>query len=1138
MAYGLIDKSGCEVWHGGLVSIRFDLFLEPDDARYDERYTYVPVIPECGYPGLVDKEGSPVKQSDYDAWLASLPHYWRLAPFHSHFLRFEPDVSQEQVEQDILFHIPNFYKAWTEKWDKEKGGMRHGWDVATRTKALGRPKRYDKEFSLPELGTRPQACLDKLGLILASNLSIRTKDIGETFPSTDIDIGPAASDRAADLGPMYTWIDLNNPANDTGTLDTIEIWTWTDLAGVKAGTFSGSGTSYDDRDYESIGAVTAGAKRTFTGLDCDVTTGDFIGGYWTTGRIEHDGIGFAGIRYKSGDQFGTGVQTYSLFSSRANSLYGTGETAGGTNYPVSLTPGLDVSATVVRTFPRAIASSCSLAVSATVSRVFNCIKTITTNLSVSVWGPGWLPGWDKRIKLTIDSGDIDAALSNFPIMVYLSASSGITSADVSAVFDELTSDANRKKIAVTLTDGTTECYVEIEKWDDANEKAWLHVKVSGASSIASGADTELYLYYDSDHADNTTYVGDTNDVVAENVWDANFKAVYHMADGVDNAHIYDSTSNDNDGTKKGANEPNQVAGQVGYAQDFDGSDDRLAIADAASIQNIFHTGGTIEALIKPASDGENNQGIIAIKQIGVSVGWWFVVREEVAGFMKARFLQRFDDPAEDSWYTDNAVIPINTDSLMTVTYDASAVLNDPIMYFNGAVTASSLGDARHTGAPLSDAGNILYSGNRLAGDRTFDGSIDELRLSKTARSASWIKATKESLWDSLITFGAEEVPTGISRTVTYTRATISNLTASATVAFKRGYKVVTSTALSINTVISRAMSYTRATSPGLTIAATVIKSWGVKIVTAPGLTVAVSILRVAAHNIITNTSLSISATIDRAMTYTRSTSAGLTAAVSVAFSRNRTIITSTALSISATIDRAMTYTRSTISNLIVSVAIFAGKNYDVALAAAISVSAAASRVMTYTRATTPGLTVAVSILKSWGIAIVTSANLTVVTTIKRITAYTRCLTANLSASVTVVKAWASSITTNTNLAVSATVNRVLSYVRPISPGLTASVTIKRVAAYTVGLAANLAVSVAIIRSFSHTVRTSANLVISATVTKWFAYKVSTSTNLTVSAIIHYCRVLREIARVAIGRMSSSRLNAGRISHWRKRRTCE
>ena len=48
----------------------------------------------------------------------------------------------------------------------------------------------------------------------------------------------------------------------------------------------------------------------------------------------------------------------------------------------------------------------------------------------------WLSGWDKRIKLTIDKDQIDSALSNFPVMVYLSAASGIGDVDASCVKDD------------------------------------------------------------------------------------------------------------------------------------------------------------------------------------------------------------------------------------------------------------------------------------------------------------------------------------------------------------------------------------------------------------------------------------------------------------------------------------------------------------------------------------------------------------------------------------------------------------------------------------------------------------------------------------------------------------------------------
>ena len=139
----------------------------------------------------------------------------------------------------------------------------------------------------------------------------------------------------------------------------------------------------------------------------------------------------------------------------------------------------------------------------------------------------WLSGWDKRVKLTIDNTDIDVALTNFPILVYISTSSGRNNDDLSFVFDELQNDANRKKIAVTTDDGQTECYVKIETWSEANEQAWLWVKVP---SISSDADTDLYLYFDSSHADNTAYVGNVGSVPAETVWDATYLMVFHFSE--------------------------------------------------------------------------------------------------------------------------------------------------------------------------------------------------------------------------------------------------------------------------------------------------------------------------------------------------------------------------------------------------------------------------------------------------------------------------------------------------------------------------------------------------------------------------------------------------------------------------------
>ena len=141
-----------------------------------------------------------------------------------------------------------------------------------------------------------------------------------------IDVGPGATDRLSSSAVSSTRIDLANPANDTGSLDTIELWFLITGAGVKCGTFSGSSTKYTSRDYEAIGDVTSGSKQSFSGLDCDVEAGDYLGVCGTSGNIDGYVTGGSGVYYKAGDQFGAGEQTYVLSANYVISLYATGTT--------------------------------------------------------------------------------------------------------------------------------------------------------------------------------------------------------------------------------------------------------------------------------------------------------------------------------------------------------------------------------------------------------------------------------------------------------------------------------------------------------------------------------------------------------------------------------------------------------------------------------------------------------------------------------------------------------------------------------------------------------------------------------------------------------------------------------------------
>ena len=133
----------------------------------------------------------------------------------------------------------------------------------------------------------------------------------------DIDIGAEATNRSSAIINGSTLLDNTNVANDTGTLDTIEIWASSALAGCKVGTFyeDGGATKYTARDSVTLGSVTQGSKQTFTvdsssnPIALDVETGDLIGIYYSAGTLERDASG-GSCWLKTGDQMSVSQGTF------------------------------------------------------------------------------------------------------------------------------------------------------------------------------------------------------------------------------------------------------------------------------------------------------------------------------------------------------------------------------------------------------------------------------------------------------------------------------------------------------------------------------------------------------------------------------------------------------------------------------------------------------------------------------------------------------------------------------------------------------------------------------------------------------------------------------------------------------------
>jgi hypothetical protein len=336
----------------------------------------------------------------------------------------------------------------------------------------------------------------------------------------------------------------------------------------------------------------------------------------------------------------------------------------------------------------------------------------------------WLGTWAHRIEITVSNTNIDSTLTHFPLLVKLGTSVGTGADDVSAIFDELTSDANRFKIAVTDDTGDTEIKVEIAEWDDATERAVLWVSASGLT-LSSSANTTLYIYYDSTESDNTTNVGDIGSTPGEAVWDSNFVYVHH---GV-TASPVDSTSNDNDGT--GTGNTTILDGPIGTAMDFDGS---ASYVNTSWPTNAPTAGHTIELWVDPDATGLDV--LISAWNNGDNFGL-YVDNNWYSG--------------SGGWTNEASTIATGWQQLAMAHPSGTGAME---AWRNGAATGTAGSYATLWRSPTG--GNIVYGRDNRDSAQDWAGAICEVRLSNIQRSDAYMKANYHSTNDNLSSYGAEE----------------------------------------------------------------------------------------------------------------------------------------------------------------------------------------------------------------------------------------------------------------------------------------------------------------------------------------------------------------------------------------------
>jgi hypothetical protein len=319
---------------------------------------------------------------------------------------------------------------------------------------------------------------------------------------------------------------------------------------------------------------------------------------------------------------------------------------------------------------------------------------------------------DPNLKrITIDPSFVDAALSDFPVLVRIAGDADLTTSRADGLDLYFATDGGP-------AGGPTALAFQIASWAASSGDliAWVRVP-----TVSDAAGTVFYLHY-GDGADYSS----TNPQAA--VWDADFESVHHF----DGDSVLDATANATDGTNQGSSA--DPAGQILGARAFSPSD-YVDVGTGVLPDEPDYTLSAWVKVTRAGGDADCKYVMDASRSSPPYEGSALGVRRStgaICAYVNGAW--RFsagDFAADGAW------------SFVAARYSIRS---------SGGVLETSVG-----GQPFEpvysgdtrDAANLSTSPfqvGRWSGGMSyyFDGSIDELRVSSTARSNAWIRAEYEN----------------------------------------------------------------------------------------------------------------------------------------------------------------------------------------------------------------------------------------------------------------------------------------------------------------------------------------------------------------------------------------------------------
>ncbi|MFX1485078.1 MAG: LamG-like jellyroll fold domain-containing protein, partial [Promethearchaeota archaeon] len=314
--------------------------------------------------------------------------------------------------------------------------------------------------------------------------------------------------------------------------------------------------------------------------------------------------------------------------------------------------------------------------------------------------------FNYKKEISIDHTKVDADLVDFPLLIDIYDS-------------DLRTKTQSDGDDIIFTIGDTMLPHELELFDQTYNSTHAHLVAWVKADLSSSVDTTVTMYYGNLQASNLEYT--------TSVWSNSFQGVWHLDDNPTGT-IYDSTSNDYDGTSSGGmTSDDQIAGKIGGSLDFDGADDGVSLPGVV-IGN--RAAWTISAWIKMGADTADQRTIYSEGNSGVDEYLFLYVDDSGSD---ARF---YSASAAGDYAQVTGSANVENSQWHFVTF-VQRSKTDRELYVDGVTNGTSTQDAGTLTTDIASIGVLNYVWGPCD---WFKGAIDEVRISGSANSETWILA--------------------------------------------------------------------------------------------------------------------------------------------------------------------------------------------------------------------------------------------------------------------------------------------------------------------------------------------------------------------------------------------------------------